>query len=276
MAAAVALLLAGVGLARAQDDGKPSPLPFLGEEARKRGIELPLPFGVGPVYYRLDRAIEITDVRVGRNGAPPASVSQVARLASTSSVNNLNLKLDVWLFPFLNLYAIVGGVWNKSNTNIDVTLPPILPGGNPRHFAGAVPTELNGSVGGLGITAAYGVGSFFVSGDFNAARADLGFSDKFKAVITSLRAGWNGKLASRPFRVWINGSYWDTFTTAKGTVADPDGGTLQFEVDEGPLHPYTYGVGLSYGLSKRVDIALDSGTDFHGGWYVAVVPVYRF
>jgi hypothetical protein len=49
---------------------------------------------------------------VGRNGAPVYSVSQFAQFASSSNVNNLNLKLDVWLLPFLNLYAIVGGVWN--------------------------------------------------------------------------------------------------------------------------------------------------------------------
>jgi len=276
MAAAVVLLLAGVGLARAQDDGKPPPLPFLGEEARKRGIELPLPFGAGLVYYSLHRAIEVTQVRVGRNGAPPAPVPQFVQFASTANVDNLNLKLDAWIFPFLNVYAIVGGVWNRSTTNVDVTLPPLLPGGPVREVHAAVPAELNGSVGGLGATLAYGYRSLFAAVDFNAARADLGFDDKFKAVITSVRAGWNGKLAGHSLRVWLNGTYWDTFTVVKGTVPDPDGGSLSFEVDQGPLHPYTYGVGLSYGVSRRIEVAVDSGTDFHGGWYVALVPVYRF
>lgn len=40
----------------------------MGEEAARRGIELPLPFGAGTVYYHLDRDIRITDVRVGRAG----------------------------------------------------------------------------------------------------------------------------------------------------------------------------------------------------------------
>jgi hypothetical protein len=262
--------------AASENEPKPFPLPFLGEAARKRGVELPLPFGVGLVYYNLHRAIKITDVRVGRNGVPPASVSQFAQFASSANVNNLNLKADVWLFPFLNLYAIVGGVWNKSTTNIDVTLPPLRPAGSPRQGRIAVPAELDGSVGGLGLTLAAGYGALFAAADFNAARADLGFNDKFKAVITSLRAGWNGKLDSRPLRIWLNGTYWDTFTEAKGTVTDSDGGTLSFEVDQGPLHPYTYGAGLSYGLSRRMDLSTDFGTDFHGGWYVALVPVYRF
>ena len=225
----------------APEEAKPFPLPFLAEEARKRGIELPLPFGVGLVYYNLHRDIKITDVRVGRNGAPPTSVSQYANLGSTSNVNNLNLKADVWLLPFLNVYAIVGYIWNESTTHIDVTLPPLTPIGSPRRFQLSVPTELEGTVGGLGLTLVGGYGPFFLALDANAAKADLGFNDRFKAVITSARAGWNGAVGSRPLRAWLNVTHWDTFAMAKGTVADPNGGTLSFEVDQGPAYAYTYG-----------------------------------
>jgi hypothetical protein len=255
---------------------RPFPVPFLAEEARKRGIELPLPFGIGLVYYNLHRDIQVTDVRVGRNGSPPTSVSQFANIGSTSNVNNVNLKLDVWLLPFLNVYAIVGYIWNESTTKIDVTLPPLLPGGSPRSFQFEMPTQLEGSVGGLGLTLAGGYDPFFMAFDVNAARADLGFDDRFKAVIMSARAGWNGKVALRPLRTWLNLTYWDTFAVAKGTAPDPNGGTLSFEVDQGPAYAYTYGAGLMYSPSKWMEIATDVGTDFHGGWYVAVVPVVRF
>ena len=110
----------------------------------------------------------------------------------------------------------------------------------------------------------------------NGARADLGFDDRFRAIIASIRAGWNGEVGSRPLRVWLNVTYWDTYAEAKGTVADPDGGTLAFEVDQGPAHPYTYGMGFSYSPFRWLDIATDVGTDFYGGWYVALVPVIRF
>jgi hypothetical protein len=81
---------------------------LLGDEARKRGIELPLPFGAGLVFYHLSRDIEITNLSVGRNGAPPTSVSQFVQLGSHSRVDNVNVKLDAWLLPFVNLYAIAG------------------------------------------------------------------------------------------------------------------------------------------------------------------------
>ena len=108
-------------------------------------LELPEPFGVGLVYYHLDRAIAVTDVRVGRNGAPPTSVSEFAHLGSTSKVDNVNLKLDAWLLPFLNVYALVGTIHNESDTHVEVTLPPLLPGGSPRTFTTTVPTEVLGT-----------------------------------------------------------------------------------------------------------------------------------
>ena len=274
MTAAVLFMVAAPGRAQERNEFR---LPFLGEEAEKRGIQLPRPFGVGLVYYHLDRAIEVTDVRVGTGGATPVSVSEFAQFGSDSRVDNANVKLDVWLLPFLNVYAIGGYIWNESQTTIDVTLPPLLPGGSPRERRVTVPTEITGSVGGLGVTLAGGLGAFFLACDANAARADLGFDDEFKAVVTSIRTGWHGEARGRPIRFWLNGTYWDTFAQAKGTVADPDGGgTLVFEVDQGPAEPWTFGAGGQYGFARWMDLAVDFGSDFKGGWYVAVVPVFRF
>jgi hypothetical protein len=252
-------------------------LPFLGDLARQRGIELPLPFGAGTVYYFLDRDITVSDVRVGRGGAPPASVGDSVQFGASSRVSNLNAKVDVWLLPFVNVYAIAGYIWNTSETTVELSLPPLVSGGEPRRRRVTVPTSLEGSVGGLGITLAGGYGPFFAAVDVNGARADLGFDDKFKAVVTSLRGGWNGRLGARPFRLWANVTYWNTFATASGAVEDPDGGgTLSFEVDQGPAHPWTYGVGTQYSARRWLDVAADCGFDLHGGFYVALVPVVRF
>jgi len=284
MLSAILLLLCFAAPAFAQTDPAPLPkpdrwssfLPLMGEEARKRGIELPLPLGAGLVFYHLSRDIEITDLRVGRNGAPPVSVSDFARLGARADVNNLNVKLDAWILPFVNLYAIAGYIWNESQTSADVTLPPLAPGGNPRTFRLDIPTKMEGSVGGLGMTLAGGYDDFFMTYDVNIAQADLGFDDRFKAVVTSLRGGWNGKAGARPLRAWGSVTDWNTFATAKGTVADPDGGTLSFEVDQGPRWRYTYGLGSQYAAKDWLELAVDGGSDFHGGWYLAVIPVYRF
>ena len=252
-------------------------LPFLGDLARDRGIELPLPFGAGLVYYDLDRDITIHDVRLGAAAAPLASVGDFVAFNAKARVSNLNAKFDVWLLPFVNVYAIAGYIWNRSETTIELALPSLRPGGEKHSRQITVPTELEGTVGGLGVTVAGGYRSVFVAADINGARADLGFDDRFQAVVTSLRAGWHGKAGGRPLRVWANATYWDTFATASGTVTDPDGGgVLTFEVDQGPAHPWTYGLGMQYGVRKWLDLAIDVGADFKGGYYIALVPVVRF
>jgi len=289
VAVAAALLVAAGGaplaLAQAHAD-EPAPaggvtpgrrLPFLGDLARDRGIELPLPFGAGAVSYYIERDITVSELRVGRGGAAPSAVSDFVQLGTSSRVGNLNAKFDVWLLPFVNVYAIAGYVWNESETTFDLTLPPLVPGGEPRRRRLTVPTSLEGTVGGLGATLAGGYGPFFLALDFNAAQVGLGFDDDLRAVVTSLRTGWNGRAGGRPLRVWANATYWDTFATAKGAVADPDGGgSLAFEVDQGPAHPWTYGLGAQYSARRWLDVAVDLGVDFHGGWYVALVPVVRF
>ena len=251
-------------------------LPLLGEEARKRGIELPLPFGAGLVLYYLDRDILIRDVRIGRNGDPPASVSDYATLSAESRVVNVNAKLDAWILPFVNVYVIAGYLHNESDTRIDVELPPLLPGGPTRRRTMTVPTEMDGSVGGVGMTLAGGYGPYFMIVDLNAARADLGFDDRFDAFISSARAGWNGRAGAYPFRAWANLTDWDTEATATGSVADPDGGNLAFEVDQGPAYRKTYGVGAQCAFRPSFELAADVGFDLHGGWYLALVPVVRF
>jgi hypothetical protein len=248
----------------------------MADEARKRCIEMPRPFGAGLVYYYLARDIAISDVSVGRNGAPPQSVSNFAQLAARAEVNNVNVKVDAWLLPFLNLYGIGGYVWNSSQTTINVALPPLVPGGMPRQRTVDVPTSMTGTVLGLGATLAGGWGPYFLTVDANYIHADLGFDEAFHGVITSIRAGWNGKVNAHPLRAWLVATDWNTFTTVTGTVPDPDGGTLTFVVDQGPAYRYTYGTGAQYSATKWLDVATDIGTDFHGGWYLALIPVVRF
>ena len=100
--------------------------------------------------------------------------------------------------------------------------------------------------------------------------------DRFKAVVASIRGGWNGRLGARPLRTWVSFTDWNTFAEASGTVVDEDGGTLHFEVDQGPAYRYTYGLGGQYAAQRWIDFAVDAGVDFHGGWYLALIPVVRF
>jgi hypothetical protein len=117
----------------------------------QRGYELPLPYGAALVLTGLaNREIEVTDVRLGLEGSPGTSISDFVHLGSSSDVFNANLKLDVFVLPFLNVYALVGDAHNESETKASITLSTPGPGGADVVFERTIPTELDGMIGGLG------------------------------------------------------------------------------------------------------------------------------
>jgi hypothetical protein len=246
------------------------------EEALARGYELPLPFGVGLVYNYLQRDINITDVRIGIDGAPPQSVSQFLDLGSTSHVNAALVKGDVWLLPFLNFYTLLGYIDNESTSVGQVTIPrpPPLPGNIV--FDISIPTKIQGLVGGVGMTLAGGTKQFFLVADINISQTDLGFDDSFRAVVGSIRTGWNGKIGDVPTRIWIGGAYWDTANTASSTVDVPGVGRVSFQADQGPRNPWNMTLGASVVLGRHWDIFAEYGFNFDDVHIVATGLTFRF
>lgn len=253
-----------------------SRFPFMAEEARKRGHTLPLPYGVSVVLTGLgNRKIEVTDVRIGvRN--QPQTVSDFLDLGSTSDVFNANLKGDLWLLPFFNIYGLVGYVHNESKTHARVSVS--RPGPTPgfAQYDTDVETSLDGLVGGLGGTLAAGYLNFFSVIDFCYIRSDLGFDDAFTAAITSFRVGYNGVLAEMPMQLWLGAGDWDTAATAKGHTTLPNGDRLDFEADQQPVDNWMYDIGGNFQFTPHWLLVADAGADFNGGFYVVLAPTFRF
>jgi hypothetical protein len=236
-----------------------SSLPFLSDKARELGYELPLPFGVAAAYNYVARDVVVTDIRVGIDGAPLTSVSRVANFKARSYVDAVVVKTDAWLLPFLNVYALLGYIKNKTDLNVQVTVPRPPPFSGSRQFTIKTRTELEGFVGGGGATLAAGYRQFFGMVDANYTKTDLGFDDRFRALIASARVGWNGQIGPVPVRLWIGGSYWDTTNTAKATVEVPDVGAVSFEADQGPKNAWNGLVGASAVFHRHLDVFAEYG-----------------
>jgi hypothetical protein len=251
-------------------------LPLFGEEAIKRGYDLPLPFGVSLIYNYIERDIKVDDLRIGLNGETPKSVSRFVDLGSHSKVNVALTRIDTWILPFANVYGLFGYVHNESLTEGIAELP--VPGPRPgsRTLALAGTSTLDGFVGGGGLTLAAGYRQFFIMGDVNYSQTDMGFDDRFHALIGSVRTGWNGKIASIPTRLWLGGMYWDTANTASATVNVPGEGALHFDADQGPLHPWNVSVGASVAFTKNWEWFGEYGFNFDDLRMVATGLTFRF
>lgn len=257
--------------------GSNSIFPLLAEEARKRGYELPLPYGAAVVLTGLkDRQIEVTDVRLGLEGNPGTSISDFVHLGSSSDVFNANLKADLFVTPFLNVYGLVGYVHNESDTRADVTISTPGPGGGEVVYERRIQTELDGVVGGLGVALAAGYQNFFLVADASYIQSDLGFDDAFTATIATVRAGYQGKLGGMPLQMWLGVGSWDTAATAVGHTDLPDGSRFIFEADQRPHTKWMYDVGSNIEFSKRFQLVADVGFDFEGGYLLVVGPTWRF
>jgi hypothetical protein len=251
-------------------------LPFLADEAIKRGYELPEPFGAGLIFTALgNRAIDVTDVRVGLQN-PPGSVSDFVDLGSSSDVFNVNAKFDAFVLPFLNVYALVGYVKNHSSTHALITVPAPGPLPGSIQYEKDVETDLEGVVGGVGFALATGYKNFFFVLDTTFIQSDLGFDDRFKATIATVRAGYRGRIREMPLQMWLGAGSWDTAATAKGTVELDNGQTLTFEADQKPHTKWMYDVGTNLEISKKLQLVLDFGADFDGGYFFVAGPTYRF
>ena len=251
-------------------------LPFMAEEATKRGYELPLPFGVSAIYNYIERDIDVDDLRLGFDGEPPRSVSRFVDLGSSSQVNVGLLRLDAWLLPFVNVYGLFGYVHNRSTTRGIVTVPELGPPPGSRSFNFTANTELDGFVGGGGLTLAGGYKQFFVMADANYTQTDMGFDDEFIALVVSMRTGWNGKIGTVPTRLWVGGMYWDTANTARATVDVPGEGLVRFEADQGPVHPWNASVGASVAFSRQWEGFAEYGFNLDDVHLFATGVTFRF
>ena len=254
----------------------PYAIPFLADRVIKQGYTLPLPRGVSIVYTYVQRDIKVSSVSLGVNGAPLRDVSNFVNLGSTSHVSVAVARFDAWLLPFLNAYALAGYVSNNTTTRGIVTIPPLTPRGDPRTFELTKTTELGGFVGGVGLTAAAGWRDFFILADFNFSQTDIGFDNPFRALIGTVRSGWNGKVLDIPLRLWVGGSYWGTKGTAKATVEVPDVGSVTFSAVQGPLHPLNALVGGNFTLFRRWEAFFEYGFNFNDIQIVAAGLSFRF
>jgi hypothetical protein len=148
-------------------------LPIWGERLAKRGITFPLPGGVGLNYTWLNQPIRIDGLQVALNDSEFVSLDEIVEFDRVeSTVHALNARVDLWLFPFLNLYAL-GNYAPLSDTDVHLSEPFPMK-------AGAIQP---GGGGGLGTTLAMGAWGFFATLDFNWTRNKM---QKLDAPVSTL------------------------------------------------------------------------------------------
>jgi len=146
--------------------------PFLGEKAHQAGFDLPYSAGLGINYFFQESDITINNLSVGFNNGKMQDLDEVVRFSNTTSTTDaFNFRPDIWILPFLNVYAIFA----KSTTSTNVDFGVWVPKNDVWEEVIAVSTkaEFEAVSTGFGITPTIGVGGGWIALDMNFTWTDI-------------------------------------------------------------------------------------------------------
>lgn len=263
----------------------PSGLPIWGAEAEARGYQIPLPFGIGATGYSARQPVDILDLQLGRNGNPPRSVTNFLQINRVDTAQqNLSAKFDVLVFPFLDVYGILGYTKGTTKGLIQVPADPILDIIEPRQLQ--LNAAFHGPTYGAGFTLQ---GGFKVNdwhdltaigvADWNRTKTNLSFENetliagtKPVATVFSARVGLHAIAdASMGGAIWIGAMHQSIQQTVAGSVANTD---LQFVVVQTPTQPWNTLLGGLVEFGKKGYVLLEGGVGERKS--ILAAGVYRF
>jgi hypothetical protein len=258
-------------------------LPIWGDEARKRGYELPLPFGISANFYSERQDFEVQDLEIAFGNGEFISIGDFIKLQDIDTrQSNYSVRLDAWLLPFFNVYGLVG--FTEGNMEGEVFVPgrpPILP-------ALTIPLDIDyeGPTYGGGVTLAGGFSlpqrqslTVFGVADGNLTQTDLDFLDdnlesgsEINAFVFSSRLGVRERISeSLKGALWVGAMYQKVAQDFEGRVKSLD---ISFKIEQEPQHPWNALVGGRLEAGQHFDFIVEGG--FGGRKSILGTISYRF
>ena len=207
-------------------------LPIFGKEAREKGYELPKTYGVNVNYMNIHQNINVKsinfdglylDFKLGKlpiKGPVAPDAFKIDVLSTRQRSHTETLRLDAWVFPFMNVYGVVGHTKGRSISKVNVgstnpSINRIIKSIGDMDGIDFV-LKFKGTTYGLGTTFAGGVGNWFGLLDLNYTRTKLNIIDgNIKAFTLAPRVGYRFtlpavetiKLPQSKFSLWVGTMY---------------------------------------------------------------------
>jgi len=221
------------------DAEEPSPLFPLGRSwAGDR--ELPRPLGIGLNLYHQTQDYELRRLRLN---LPTMDMAQVSAIEIENATDEVNLKPDLWLLPFLNIFAIIGNVDGETTVNPG---PPLS----------ELEVDYDGLVYGGGVTLAGGVGRFFGSATYIVTETDLDTAtSSVDAWILTPRVGIRANTAE----FWLGAMYQEAEERHQGRITVPIFGEVAYDVELEEKEPWNYLAGAGTNIGDHWRLELEAG-----------------
>jgi hypothetical protein len=182
--------------------------PIWGEKVAKMGYQMPYSAGVGVGYFWQESDLIIDNLQVGFNNGPMYNVDEIIRFNDAVSASHaINIRPDIWLFPFLNIYALFAQA--KTSTSIDAALwLPDTANNWSQKTAFSTEANFDATLFGFGMTPTFGIGGYWSALDMNVAWTDVSALDKpVFTFVFGPRIGktFKFKRADQNMAIWVGG-----------------------------------------------------------------------
>lgn len=222
--------------------------------ADTRDSRLPSPLGLGVNVYHQSQSYDLSSLRVN---VLPGDLAALEGIEINNDVAEVNVKLDYWLLPVLNVFGILGNV--NGETDVDTDLIPGLS------------VKYDGVIYGAGVTLAAGWEQVFVTLTVALTETELDAStSSVKAWILSPKVGMIGRYGA----VWVGGMYQQTDEKHEGSITVPVFGSVDYNVEFEQKESWNGSVGFATGIGENWQIDLEGG--FGDRMHASVSTTYRF
>ncbi len=186
----------------------PYALPIYGKKAAALGFNLPYSAGIGVNYLWQQSDLVINNLQVGFNYGPLHNVDEIIRFNNaTSTASGWNIRPDIWLFPFLNVYGILAKASPSTAVDFGIYVPD-ADGNWSNVLSMNTKANFQASTLGFGLTPTIGVGGGWMALDVNFTWSDIAELEKPAfATVFGPRLGKSFKLKKpeRNIALWVGG-----------------------------------------------------------------------
>lgn len=217
----------------------PYTLPIWGDKATGMGFNLPYSAGISVQYFTQESDLIIENLLIGFNESEMYNVDELIRFdKARAAASAITVRPDVWLFPFLNIYGILG----KSQASTDVGFGLWLPDGENNYsevLSASTLIEFQATTFGLGMTPTIGIGGGFMALDMNVSWTDVPqLAEPAQTFVFGPRFGknFNLKKPGTAVTVWAGGFRVHLNSKTTGSIPLNEvfpPGTLGGRIDEG-------------------------------------------
>jgi len=188
--------------------------PIWGQKVYEKGFDIPYPVGVMANYIWMKQNIVIDNMHLGftgpNNDVPLTAIDFIDFGENISTVNGFNVRPDLWILPFLNVYGLFG----RGNSKTEVNLVA------PINLTSIVEQEVDTK--GVGIMGAGGIGKYWFSVDANWTWSKPELLDKsVKVKVLGIRVGRTFNFNHKPesnLAFWIGGMRTEMNTDTAGQL----------------------------------------------------------